>query len=158
MNKRAALVTTGLAAALALAPVASAQAASKPAVDFGGSGSYSVQSDGVAVATGSITGTPFNGTFRASLQPLDGSLPEPGVCEPGHASIRIDGPRGRYAVLLGNASVCGRYVEPPNVVTQLFSSTYHVVSTSEKKLRGGDGWMEIRLTVDGRGVVSAFDS
>ncbi len=36
MNKHAALLTTGLAAALALAPVTSAQAGPKYEVDFGG--------------------------------------------------------------------------------------------------------------------------
>ena len=158
MNKRAALVTTGLTAALALAPVTSAQAAPKPAVNLDGSGTFTVSAGDIVVTNGSVSGAPFNGTFRAVLQPLDGTLPEPGVCEPAHASIRIDGSRGRYAVLIGTAEVCGRYVDSANVVTQLFSSTYDVVSTSERKLRGGDGWMEIRLTTDGRGVVSAFDS
>lgn len=157
MNTRAALVTTGLATALALAPVTAAQAAPKPAVNFDGSGTFTLTA-GAAVATGSVSGAPFDGTFRASLQPTDGTLPGPGVCEPAHASLRIDGPRGRYAVLLGNAEVCGQSVDSVHVVTHVFSSTYSVAVTSERKLRGGDGWMEIRLTADGRGVVSAFDS
>ena len=59
---------------------------------------------------------------------------------------------------MGTAEVCGRYVDSANSSRTLFSSTYDVVSTSERKLRGGDGWMEIRLTTDGRGVISAFDS
>ena len=158
MNKRAALVTTGLATALALAPVSSAQAAPKPAVNLDGSGTATVMTGDVVVTRGSVSGAPFNGTFTAVLRPLDGTLPEPGVCEPAQAAIRIDGTRGRYAVLAGTAEVCGHYVDSVNVVTQVFSSTYDVVSTSERKLRGGDGWMEIRLTTDGRGVVSAFDS
>jgi hypothetical protein len=158
MNKRAALVTTGLATALVLAPVTSAQAAPKPAVNLAGSGTFTVSTGDVVVANGSVSGAPFTGSFRATLQPLDGTLPEPGVCESAHASIRIDGSRGRYAVLIGTAEVCGTYADSVNVVTQVFSSTYDVVSTSERKLRGGDGWMEIRLTVDGRAVVSAFDS
>ncbi len=158
MNKRAALVTTGLAAALALAPVTSAQAAKKPLVNFSGMGSYSINSAGTAVATGTVTGTPFNGTFSASLQALDGTLPDPGACEPGHGYIRMEGPRGQYAAFIGNANVCGQHLLPPNVVTQAFSGTYSVAVTSERKLRDGDGWFEIRLTVDGRATVSAFDS
>ena len=158
MNKRAALVTTGVATALVLAPVTSAQAAPKPAVNFTGSGTFTLTTGDVANATGSVSGIPFNGRFTAALQPLDGTLPEPGVCEPAHGAIRIDGPRGRYAVLTGTAEVCGQYVDSVNVVTHVFSSSYDVASTSERKLRGGDGWMEIRLTADGRGVVSAFDS
>ena len=158
MNTRATLVTTGLAAALALAPVTAAQAAPKPAVNFDGSGPFSVSGGDVALATGSISGAPFSGTFRAALQSLDGTLPEPGACEAGHASIRIDASRGRYAVLIGTGEICGQHTDGTSVVTHVFSSTYDVVSTSERKLRGGDGWMEIRLTVDGRAVVSAFDS
>jgi hypothetical protein len=158
MNKRAALVTTGLTAALALAPVTSAQAGQKPQVNFSGSGSYSVSNGDVAVARGTVTGAPFNGRFRAALQPLDGTLPEPGVCEPGRATIRIDASRGRYAVLVGAADICGQHADSTHVVTQLFSSSYDVAATSERKLRGGDGWMEIRLTADGRASVSAFDS
>jgi hypothetical protein len=61
-------------------------------------------------------------------------------------------------VLAGEAEICGQYPDGTNVVTHVFSSTYDVVSTSVRKLRGGDGWMEIRLTTDGRAAVSAFDS
>jgi hypothetical protein len=32
------------------------------------------------------------------------------------------------------------------------------VATSQRKLRGGDGWLEIRLATDGRATVTAFDS
>ena len=158
MNKRAALVTTGLAAALALAPVTSAQAAPRPAVNFDGSGPFTVRSGDVVVANGSISGAPFDGRFRAALHPLDGTLPEPGVCEPARAAVQIDASRGRYAVLYGTGEVCGTYADSTYVVTHVFSSTYDVVSTSVRKLRGGDGWMEIRLTTDGRAVVTAFDS
>jgi hypothetical protein len=158
MNKRAALVTTGIATALALAPVASAQAAPKPAINFSGMGTYTIASTGTAAATGTVTGTPFNGSFTAALQPLDGTLPEPGVCEDGHSSIRIDGPRGKYAVLIGNGRVCGQHLQPPFVVTQVFTGRYDVASTSERKLRGDDGWFEIRLAVDGRASVTAVDT
>jgi hypothetical protein len=158
MNKRAALVTTGLAAALALAPVTSAHAAPKPQVNFSGLGTHTVTSEGNAIADGTATGIPFNGSFHAALQPLDGTLPDPGVCEDGHASIRIDGARGKYAVLIGNGRICGQYLQPPFVVTQVFTGRYDVASTSERKLRGGDGWFEIRLTNDGRAAVTAFDS
>jgi hypothetical protein len=158
VHKRSALVTAGLTAALALAPLTSASAGQKPKIDFSGSGAYGVTAGDVAVARGTVTGTPFTGTFRATLQPVDGSLPEPGVCEPGRAAIRIDGAGGRYAVLVGAADICGQHPDATYVVTQVFSSDYDVAATSVRKLRGGDGWMEIRLTTDGRAVVTAFDS
>jgi hypothetical protein len=158
MNKRTALTTTVLTVALALAPMTAAQAARKPLVNFSGLGIYAVSGSGTASATGTVSGTPFDGRFTAALQPLDGTLPEPGVCEAGHASIRIDGARGRYAVLIGNGSVCGEYLDATNVVTHAFTGTYSVASTSERKLQLGDGSMDIRLTVDGRSAVSAYDS
>jgi len=157
MNKRTALATTALTAALALAPMTAAQAAPKPLVNFSGSGSYTM-SGGNALSSGTVSGAPFNGSFTASLQPLDGSLPEPGVCEDGHASIRITGPRGQYAVFIGNGTVCGKYGEAPNVVPQVFTGTYSVAATSERKLQGGDGWMEVRLTGAGGSTVTAYDS
>ena len=158
MSKRTALVTAGLTAALALAPLTSANAGQKPKVDFSGSGTYGVTRGDIAVARGTVTGAPFDGRFRAALQPLDGTLPEPGVCEPGRAAIQIDGARGKYAVLVGAADICGQHTDATYVVTQVFSSSYDVAATSVRKLRGGDGWMEIRLTDDGRAVVTAFDS
>lgn len=158
MHKRTALVTAGLTAALALAPFSSASAGQKAKIDFSGSGAYGVTSGDVAVARGTVTGAPFDGTFRAALQPLDGTLPEPGVCEPGRAAVRIDGAGGRYAVLVGAADICGQHTDATYVVTQVFSSDYDVAATSVRTLRGGDGWMEIRLTNDGRAIVTAFDS
>ena len=157
MNKRTAFAITALTAALALAPMTAAQAAKKPLVNFSGLGSYTV-SGGIASATGTVSGAPFDGSFTAALEPRDGTLPDPGVCEAGHASIRIDGSRGRYAVLIGDGSVCGKYVDATNVVTQAFTGTYSVAATSDRKLLGGDGWMEVRLSNGGRSTVSAYDS
>jgi len=108
--------------------------------------------------TGTSTGAPFDGRFTANLMALDGSLPDPGVCEFGHGKIRIDGTRGRYLVLIGGGDVCGEHVDGTNLVRYQFSGNYDVVSTSQRKLRGGDGWFEIRLTDNGQGTVSATDT
>ena len=158
MNKRAALATAGLTAALALAPMATAQAAAKPQVNYSGLGTYSIIGNGNAVANGTGTGTPFDGSFQAALQPADGTLPDPGVCEDAQTTIRINGTRGRYAVLQGTGNVCGQWVQPPYVVTEVFTGRYTVVQSSEHRLRGGDGWFEVRLANDGRASVTAFDS
>jgi hypothetical protein len=158
MNKRAALATAGLTAALALAPMASAQAAAKPQINLSGMGTYTMSDPGLAVADGTVTGVPFAGSFHATLQAADGTLPDPGVCEPGHATIRIHGSRDRRVVLGGDGNICGQFVQPPYVVTQVFTGRYDVASSSVRKLRGGDGWFEVRLANDGRASVSAFDS
>jgi hypothetical protein len=158
MNKRAALVTAGVTAALALAPMASAQAAPKPKVNLSGLGTYTSVGSDTAVASGPLTGDPFDGTFLASLRAVDGTMPEPGDCEPGEATIRIEGPHGQYATLEGSGDICGQYLQPPFVVTQVFTGRYDVTSSKTGKIRGTDGWFEVRLTVDGRAAVSAFDS
>ena len=158
MTTRAALVTVAVAAGLALVPATSAQAAPKPAVNLDGSGPFTVRGGDVAVATGRFGGTPFAGRFAAALQPQDGTLPEPGVCEPAQAALRIDGTGGRYAVLYGPGEVCGTFTDSVDVVSHIFTATYDVVATSQRKLRGGDGWLEIRLATDGRATVTAFDS
>lgn len=158
MNKRAAIVTAGLTAALALAPMTSAQAAKKPQINASGLGTYTTVGADIAVSSGPATGTPFDGTFHAALRPVDGTMPEPGVCEPGQAAIRIDGSRGRYVTLVGSGDICGQYLQAPSVVTQVFTGRYDVAASSVRKLRGGDGWFEVRLTVDGRAAVTAYDS
>jgi hypothetical protein len=158
MNKRAALMTTGLAAVLALAPMTSAQAATKYKVDFDGQGTYTVGADGSAVVTGRATGTPFDGRYRAVLRADDGTLPDPGQCEPGSATVRLDGTRGRYLELSSDDEICGQYLQPLYVVTHLFTGRYDVTMTSERRLRGGDGFLEIRLATEGRAGVFAIDT
>ena len=158
MNKRAALLTTGLAAALALAPVTSAQAGSKYKVDVRGQGTYTVGADGSAVVTGTATGAPFDGRYRAVLRADDGTLPDPGQCEPGSATVRLDGTRGRFLEVSSDDEVCGQFLQPPYVVTHLFTGRYDVTSTSERRLRGGDGFLEIRLATEGRASVFAIDT
>jgi hypothetical protein len=158
MNARRLLATSGVAAALALVPVTSADAASKPRVDVDGLGTYSVGQDGAAVLTGPATGVPFSGSYTAVLRADDGTLPAPGECEPGSASLRIDGSRGRYLELSSSDEVCGVFVQEPFVVTHVFTGRYDVAATSERKLRGGDGFLEVRLANDGRASVFAIDT
>jgi hypothetical protein len=158
MNKRIALAAPGLATALALVPMTAASAAPKPQVNSGGQGSYAVRADGAAVLTGTTTGAPFDGRFTAVLRAQDGTLPEPGVCEAGTATLRIEGPRGRYVEFASSDDVCGTFVQPPNVVTHVFAGVYDVASSSEKRLRGGDGFLELRLTQDGRASITASDT
>jgi hypothetical protein len=159
MNKRtAALATTGLAAALALAPATAAQAAPKYKVNFDGLGSYTQLDDGSAMLTGTATGAPFDGRYAAVLRADDGTLPAPGECEPGSAAVYLDGPRHRFLLLTAHDDVCGIFLQEPYVVTHQFVGTYHVAATSERKLRSGDGWLEVRLATEDRSGVTAIDT
>ena len=158
MNHRTAVIASGFAAALALVPMTAANAAPKPQVNSSGLGTYTIGTDGAAVATGTVTGAPFDGTFTARLRAQDGTLPAEGECEPGTLTLRIDGSRGRYIELSGSANVCGKYLQPPLVVTHQLYGGYDVASSSERRLRAGDGWFEIVLANDGRAGVTAIDT
>jgi hypothetical protein len=158
MNTRRLLATSGVAAALALVPATSADAAPKPQIDVNGLSAYSIGPNGAAVSTGRATGVPFDGRYRAVLRADDGTLPAAGECEPGTATLRIDASRGRYLQLSSDGEVCGVHVQAPSVVTHVFTGTYDVVRTSERKLRGGDGFLEVRLADDGRASVFAIDT
>ena len=158
MNKRAAAAVAGAAIALAIALASPAQAGLQYKVDIDGQGTFTMAADGSAVLTGAATGAPFDGRFTATLRADDGTLPDPGQCEPGSATVRIDGSRGRYLEVTSADEVCGQYLQAPYVVTQVFTGRYDVASTSERKLRGGDGFVEIRLAYDGRASVFAIDT
>lgn len=158
MNMRAALITTGLAAVVALTQAPSAQAGPKYKIDFGGQGTYTVAADGSAVVAGTATGAPFDGRYRAVLRAQDGTLPDAGQCEPGSATVRLEGSRGRYLEVSSDDEICGQFLQAPYVVTHLFTGRYDVTSTSERRLRGDDGLVEIRLATEGRANVFAIDT
>ena len=71
---------------------------SPPRIDLRGAdvGSFVVDDAGAARLTGQVTGIPFDGTYTAVLAADDGSLPEPGVCEPATATLDVTGPKHRY--------------------------------------------------------------
>ena len=54
--------------------------------------------------------------------------------------------------------MCGVFVQEPFVVTHVFTGRYDVAATSERKLRGADGFLEVRLANDGRASVFAIDT
>jgi hypothetical protein len=72
--------------------------------------------------------------------------------------VHVDSPRGRYVTLRSADEVCGLHVQLPYVVTHQFAGIYDVTSTSERRLSGTDGFVEIRLANDGRGTLFAIDT
>jgi hypothetical protein len=111
-----------------------------------------------ALLAGEVTGKPFDGPYTATLAGDDGSLPVPGECEPATATLSVTGPRGKYLDLAATGQVCGRWTDAVSIVTHRFTGRYEVVATSERKLRGGDGWIGVLLATEGRANVEAFDS
>ncbi len=148
---------TALTMGVLLTTVAPAGAA-KVKVDFRGGGSYVILGDGSAALTGTATGEPLDGPYQATLVPTDGTLPEPGVCEPATATVRLEGAHNRFLDLTAGGRVCGQYLQPPNVVTEVFTGRYQVTAASRKPLVGTDGFLEVRLANDGRAFVFAIDT
>jgi hypothetical protein len=152
------IVLAPLVLAAVLATMAPASAAGKPKVDVDGHGTYTLAGDGSAVLAGAATGEPFDGTYTATLAASDGTLPEPGVCEEGTATVRLDGPRGRFLELVAAGDVCGKHLQPPYVVTHQFTGRYDVASAWQKRFLGTDGFLDISLFTEGRAGVFAIDT
>ena len=152
-------VAAGALVAAAVATLsAPASAEPKPRIDAGGPGTYTLAADGSAVITGTATGTPFEGPYTATLAAADGTLPAPGECEPATVTARLDGPGGRYVELQSTDEVCGQHLQPPYVVTQVFTGRYTITASSKRNLIGTDGFVEARLATDGRAFMFAIDT
>lgn len=137
-----------------------ANAAPRPLVDLRGDGlgSFVVDDAGFASLSGNVTGKPFDGAYIATLAAADGSLPEPGVCEPATVTLDVTGSRNRYVHLEATGEVCGRWPDATQVVTHRFVGRYVVADTSERRLRGTDGWISTILATEGRANVEAIDT
>ena len=147
-------------ALLAAATAAPAQAAPRPQIDLRGAdvGSYVLDDAGAAHLAGRVTGAPFDGAYAAVLAADDGTLPEPGACEPATATLDVTGPRRRSLALEATGKVCGTWPDATYVVTHDFVGRYQVTHSSVRRVRCTDGWIGIVLATEGRANVEAFDS
>jgi hypothetical protein len=132
--------------------------AGKVKVDLNGAGTYVIRNDGSAALAGTASGEPYDGSYEAALTPADGTLPEAGTCEPATASLRVAGAHQRFVELTAGGRVCGQYLQPPNIVTHVFTGRYGITAASRRPLVGTDGFLEVRLVVDGRASVFAIDT
>ena len=155
-------VTATVTAAALVVGAASAAAApgsgGRHRVDTHGFGTYTIETDGSAAVTGTATGAPFDGDVVATLAAADGTLPEPGVCEQASATLRLTGTRGRVLALTSTDEVCGEYPDATYVVSHVFTGRYLVTESSTRRFLGTDGFLEVRLAVDGRASVFAIDT
>lgn len=123
-----------------------------------GQATYTAQTDGSVALRGTMANRPFSGQFTAVLAADDGSLPEPGVCEAATASVRVNGPHRQSLKVVGSGTVCGQFVQPPYIVTEVFTGTYSVKDASNCRLKRTDGFIEIRLADDGTASATLYDS
>ena len=160
MNASARISAVVLGVALTAQAAGPAAAARPPAIDLRGAGlgSYAVDQAGAARLTGAVTGEPFDGSYTASLAASDGSLPDPGVCEPATAVVDVAGSRNRALQLTGSGEVCGQWTDATYVVTHRFVGRYLVTDASSRRLRGTDGWYSLLLATGGRANLEAVDT
>src|SRR5262245_60587605 len=90
-----------------------------------------IEPDGSVTVTGTFVGDPFEGTFTGTLAAVDGSLPDPGECEPAVATLSVEGRRGRFLDLESSGNVCGEWPDPPHwAVTQSYTGRYVISDSS----------------------------
>lgn len=125
-------------------------------------GTFALDGEGTAHVVGTVEGRPFGGPYVATLRADDGTLPDPGVCEPGVATLDVDGPHRKRLLLVSAGDVCGEHVIAPWVVTHRFTGVYEVERARPREVRrrllGTDGFLEVILAVDGTGTVFAIDT
>ncbi len=160
MNPLARTVTLAGGLLLSTLGALPADAARPPVIDLRGSdlGSYVIDDAGTARLSGSMTGAPFDGAYTATLTASDGSLPEPGRCEPATATVDMVGSRDRHLQLAGDGRVCGEWTDATYVVTHRFVGRYSVTAASARRLRNTDGWYTLILATQGRANMEAIDT
>jgi hypothetical protein len=155
MRRSLIVLTLAGAVMMALAPAASA---GKHKVNFDGYGGYTVLADGSVALAGTATGEPFDGSYAGTLAAADGTLPAAGTCEAGTATLTLQGDRQRAIELLATGDVCGQHVQPPFIVTQVFTGRYEVVSAWQKRFVGDEGFFSVRLGNDRKASVFGIDT
>ena len=157
LAKPAALISGALLITVTAGP---AEAAPRLAIDLRGAdvGSFVIAEDGSARLTGNVTGNPFDGGYTAVLAAVDGSLPDPGVCEPATATLDVSGPKDRFLQVAATGQVCGQWADATYVVTHSFVGHYDVTGATTKRLRGTDGWISLILATEGQADVEAIDT
>jgi len=99
----------------------------------------------------------LSGQLSATVQPDDHTMPAPGECEGAITFVFVEGDRPSADLFLSSAGqVCGQWVqEPTNVVTHVFTGVMTIEEAGFHRLEGTEGFLEVRLAVDGRANVFA---
>jgi hypothetical protein len=150
-----------LAAASAVAVLAVAapvDAARRPKVELSTETGSFFALGGGALVEADMDGRPFDGAATAVLLADDGSLPAPGACEAATVSFGLDGRARRFISAVATGEVCGQFVQPPFIATQVFTGRYEVTDSSRRPLVGADGFLEVRLGEDGSASLFLIDT
>jgi hypothetical protein len=152
------LAAASTVAVLAVAAPADAARAARPKVELSTTtGSFFALAGG-ALLSAQVEGRPFAGEATATLLADDGSPPEPGRCEPATVSFGLDGPARRFISAVATGELCGEDVQPPYIVTHVFTGRYEVTDSSRRVIVGSDGFLEVRLGEDGSASLFLIDT
>jgi hypothetical protein len=136
------------------ATIAPAQAGTRYQLQLDGFGTGSPSVGSVEVA-GDIDGWPVRGAFTGSFSSDDGTLSEPGVCEPGTATLHIQVSAKRYVEFTATGDLCGEWADQTYIVTHVFTGRYQVSAQQHVHIprKALEGFMEYRLGNDGSASV-----
>ncbi len=152
-------VLTGVATIASIAAAGPASAArNRPVIEMGSTTATFTVVDGAAAVSGQMDGRPYSGAYTATLTAADGSLPEPGECEPASATFHLDSRVGRFLDVAATGDVCGEFVQLPYITTHAFVGRYDVTGSTKQNVLGTDGWFEIRLGDDGSASTFLVDT
>ena len=151
------LAAASTVAVLAVAAPVDAARAARPKVELSTTSGSFFPLAGGALVSAQVEGRPFGGEATATLLADDGSPPEPGVCEPATVSFGLDGAR-RFISAVAVGELCGEDVQPPYIVTHVFTGRYEVTDSSRRAIVGTDGFLEVRLGEDGSASLFLIDT
>jgi hypothetical protein len=139
-----ALAATACAAALTAPPAGAA----RDAVEQVGNGTWT-QTDATVTYTGTTTGRPFDGITVGTIEPVDGTLPPWGGCEPGRGTLATSSEKVALTATL-TGQIC-RAVAPTGYL--VFIGWYDVTDFSRgpqnKNRADGRGGIDVRALADG---------
>jgi hypothetical protein len=159
ISKRRSIVAVAVLGLAAVAGIGTAVGAgSRPAIQLVGTGTFQLADDGTVTLRGTATGRSVTGPYTGTLTANDGTLPDPGQCEPATATLRVDGRRRRFVELTAHGDVCGQWTDAVHRVTHVFTGRYDVTSSFPPRIHGTDGFYEVRVTDDEISSVFAIDT
>jgi hypothetical protein len=154
MNRTIARTVALAAAALSVgAPLVASTAHAAPRVEITATGGVEDQGWRLLAVT-EASGSPFGGTLYGTLKQPFGGWPDAGECLHTDAGAYVDGPGSTSAWFLASGEVCGLHVDGTNAVRYAFTGDYGVVEATPRSLLDTEGWMEMRVTDDGRASVT----
>jgi len=153
------LIHTLVAAALAVGAVAAvtaspASATGQAPVAVAGTGTHDPAQWGLTRVRAEVHGRTLDGTFTAGVR-MD-EVPAPGECLPAHANFAVYDGRSWFD-FVSQGEVCGHAVQPPtSTVFAVYTADFDLYDSSRRGWTDTQGWMSIRLAVDGRASVEVY--